>query len=211
MAMETELWTIQSLKDRWKDALSTGYQESANGQVSAILDARTIRYYSTLGLVDKPAEMRGRTAYYGRHHLLQLVAIKRLQAQGLRLAQVQEHLAGISDEALEELSEVPAFAGPASREVAPAAASARRESFWSAPTFAEALPRSPSKAGATLPGAAQIGVSRQLKLELAPGVHVLVDTTKIPDQADREVLAKAGQGLLHALRACGLHEPRSRR
>ena len=34
-------------------------------------DARLVRYYTTLGLLDRPAEMRGRTAYYRDRHLLQ--------------------------------------------------------------------------------------------------------------------------------------------
>ena len=44
-------------------------------------DARTIRYYATLGLIDRPEAFRGRTALYGARHLSQLVAIKRLQAK----------------------------------------------------------------------------------------------------------------------------------
>ena len=39
--------------------------------------------------------MRGRTALYGLRHLLQLVAIKRLQAKGYTLEQVQQALEGL--------------------------------------------------------------------------------------------------------------------
>ena len=67
-------------------------------------DLRTIRYYTTLGLLDRPAAMRGRTALYGPRHLLQLVAIKRLQARGLSLAAVQERVVGLSDAALRRLA-----------------------------------------------------------------------------------------------------------
>src|SRR5262249_5101766 len=49
-----------------------------------------------------------RTALYGRRHLLQLVAIKRLQARGLSLAQVQEELLGLPTTALARLAKVPA-------------------------------------------------------------------------------------------------------
>jgi hypothetical protein len=34
-------------------------------------DVRTIRYYGTLGLIDPPPEMTGRSARYGGRHLLQ--------------------------------------------------------------------------------------------------------------------------------------------
>jgi DNA-binding transcriptional MerR regulator len=51
--------------------------------------------------VDRPLSYEGRQATYGRRHLLQLVAIKLLQQQGLSLAQVQQALSGQPDERLE--------------------------------------------------------------------------------------------------------------
>ena len=74
------LWTIDELGSRVALALSVDYDGQASGRVRDVPDRRTIRYYTTLGLIDRPA-LRGRTALYGRRHLLQLVAIKRLQAQ----------------------------------------------------------------------------------------------------------------------------------
>ena len=79
-----------------------------SGRVRDVPDLRTIRYYTTLGLLDRPAAMRGRTALYGARHLLQLVAIKRLQARGLSLAAVQERVVGLSDAALRRLAETEA-------------------------------------------------------------------------------------------------------
>ena len=61
-----------------------------NGQVRAIPDERTVRYYGTIGLLDRPLAMRGRTALYGRKHLAQVVAIKRLQSAGRSLAEIHE-------------------------------------------------------------------------------------------------------------------------
>jgi DNA-binding transcriptional MerR regulator len=71
-------------------------------RVSASPDVRTIRYYTTLGLLDRPS-MEGRQARYGRRHLLQLLAIKALQGISLPLSQVQARLYGRSDEELEHL------------------------------------------------------------------------------------------------------------
>src|SRR5262249_18753924 len=68
-----------------------------NGQVRDRPDVRTIRYYGTLGLVDRPAEMTGRTALYGDRHLLQVLAVKALQARGATLADVQRTLVGASE------------------------------------------------------------------------------------------------------------------
>jgi DNA-binding transcriptional MerR regulator len=77
-------------------------QAQADGRVTAAPDARTVRYYGTLGLVDRPAIV-DREARYGRRHLLQLVAVKALQARGLPLAEVQARLYGSSNSELETL------------------------------------------------------------------------------------------------------------
>jgi hypothetical protein len=98
------LWTIEELSAEVARALATGYEGAASGRVRDVPDLRTIRYYTTLGLIDRPAAMRGRTALYGPRHLLQLVAIKRLQARGLSLAQVQEQLLAASDVMLGRLA-----------------------------------------------------------------------------------------------------------
>ena len=74
----------------------------ADGRVGAAPDGRTVRYYGTLGLVDRPA-LVNREARYTRRHLLQLTAIKALQAQGLSLAGIQERLYGRSNSELENL------------------------------------------------------------------------------------------------------------
>ena len=71
-------------------------------RVSAAPDARTVRYYTTLGLLDRPAIV-GRTARYSERHLRQLLAIKALQVQGLPLAQIQERLFGRSEAELNRL------------------------------------------------------------------------------------------------------------
>jgi DNA-binding transcriptional MerR regulator len=69
-------------------------------RVSAKPDARTIRYYSSLGLLDRPT-IQGRQAIYGRRHLLQLLAIKTLQLTSLPLAEIQARLYGLSDTEIE--------------------------------------------------------------------------------------------------------------
>lgn len=74
----------------------------ADGRVGAAPDARTVRYYGTLGLVDRPSLVE-REARYNRRHLLQLTAIKALQAQGLALSEIQRRLYGNSNSELENL------------------------------------------------------------------------------------------------------------
>ncbi len=117
--------------------LASAGLSSDDERVAAQLDARTVRYYQTLGLVSKPDRYDGRQAVYGYQHLLQLVAIKALQAQGLSLGQVQGWLPAQPVAALQaalagsltELSErgapaSPGRPGPATAPAIQAAASA---------------------------------------------------------------------------------------
>lgn len=73
-------------------------------RVSAAPDKRTIRYYTTLGLLDRP-EIEGRQAKYGDRHVMQLVAIKALQSVALPLSEVQSMLYGLSNEELDHVIE----------------------------------------------------------------------------------------------------------
>jgi DNA-binding transcriptional MerR regulator len=65
-------------------------------------DARTIRYYTTLGLLDRPF-IDGRQARYSQRHVLQLLAVKALQSMQFPLARVQEKLYGLTESELKSL------------------------------------------------------------------------------------------------------------
>jgi DNA-binding transcriptional MerR regulator len=104
---DAELWTIDRLCDLVATELLASDPSQPSARVRAVPDRRTIRWYTTIGLLDRPAEMRGRTALYGRRHLLQIVAIKRLQATGIPLAEIQARLAGATNGMLARLAELP--------------------------------------------------------------------------------------------------------
>ncbi|MFC7587562.1 helix-turn-helix domain-containing protein [Nonomuraea antimicrobica] len=97
----SDTWTIGELAEHAARALRAGAPPPANGRVRDVPGARLIRWYTTIGLVDPPLTRRGRTARYGRRHLLQLVAVKRLQASGRSIAEIQAVLAGATDRMLE--------------------------------------------------------------------------------------------------------------
>jgi DNA-binding transcriptional MerR regulator len=61
--------------------------------VMADLPIRTVRYYISIGLVDKPVG-ETRAARYTPTHLEQLLLIKRWTAQGLSLDRIRELLSG---------------------------------------------------------------------------------------------------------------------
>jgi DNA-binding transcriptional MerR regulator len=209
-------WTLDELVDRVRAALAVGYPGQRSGRVREVPDARAIRYYTTLGLVDRPAVVGGRGARYGERHLLQLVAIKRLQAQGLSLAEVQQELAGVRDDRLREFAQVPAEAVTAAAR--PQTGRSRR--FWagapaSAPSGAGAastpLARSapPERAGADrvaeAPEAADDGAEPVLYgIQLAPGALLLVESPRAPRPNDQRALRQAAAPLLETLRARGL-------
>ncbi len=142
-------WTIAELGDAVRAALrESGHSRAASGRVTAVPNPRTIRYYSTIGLVDRPTAMWGRTALYGRRHLLQLVAIKHLQARGLSLEAIQGRLAGLPSAELERLVAVrpdlqpsrltPSIDPPGAGEVSASpsssssSSSSGRKRFWAA-------------------------------------------------------------------------------
>src|SRR3954462_1242990 len=118
------LWTLPELVAEGATRIAA-LPAPKNGQVRAVPDERTVRYYTTLGLLDRPAAMRGRTALYGRRHLLQLVAIKRLQAKGRALTELQKELVGLSDAELERIANL-----PASIEQPAESPPRRSETFW---------------------------------------------------------------------------------
>lgn len=96
----TELLTLPQLVAAVPRLLAGRYAGSTSGRIRGLPDLRTVRWYRTLGLVDAAGCHRGRTALYGRRQLLQLVAIKQLQAGNLPLADIQAGLAGRSDREL---------------------------------------------------------------------------------------------------------------
>ncbi|MBM7815135.1 MerR family transcriptional regulator [Saccharothrix algeriensis] len=142
--MDDELWTIEQLPEQVAALLAENYGGQRNGRVRELPNGRAIRWYTTIGLVDRPVAGRGRTAWYGRRHVLQLVAVKKLQAAGHSLAEVQALLLGASDAKLAEL----AGAG----DVPARAAGSRGEGFWrerpaAAPTGGEPAQAAPAPTG----------------------------------------------------------------
>jgi DNA-binding transcriptional MerR regulator len=98
----------------------------ADARVSAVPDARTVRYYTTLGLLDRPTIVN-RQARYGQRHVRQLVAIKALQADGQPLATIQRQLYGRTDRELQNIVGTAAGGATAKRQARRLAVVSRRE------------------------------------------------------------------------------------
>ena len=206
-------WTLDQLTRLVGAALSVDYDGQASGRVRDLPDRRAIRYYTTIGLVDRPAAMRGRTALYARRHLLQLVAIKRLQAAGLSLAEVQARLAGATDALLERQARIPASL-PVEAEAAPPSAPAlpvpsARPAFWKrggvapvapvVPVAASGARAVPEPAAAARPRVPDAVASLQ-GLRLQAGVTLLLDRERPLDAGEVAAIRAAAAPLLEVLR-----------
>ena len=199
-------WNITELGERAAAALvTTDYDPPNNRQVRPVPDLRTVRYYMSLGLLDAPLEMRGRTGLYGRRHLLQLVAIKRLQQEGLKLGDVQARLSGLDERGLAKVAQVPpdvlnkaelpVVAGATVRGAAP---------FWTeSPALIAEGGEGGGEAGVRS-GAAARPASKPIngpavwvaKVRLAPGVNLHVETQS---RLDADALRQAAAPLLEQL------------
>jgi DNA-binding transcriptional MerR regulator len=190
------LWTLSELVSEVATRIAA-LPTPKNGQVRAVPDERTARYYVTLGLLDRPSAMRGRTALYGRRHAAQMIAIKRLQTTGRSLAEIQQLWPTLDDDALARMSGIalPRAAAPAAR-----AEFWKREPRLVEPASAEddaAAPRAPLERLDT-PGL-------ELRIELAPQITLSLAVV------DRVALSPADVRAIRAAAAPLLAELASRR
>jgi DNA-binding transcriptional MerR regulator len=209
----------------------------ANGRVRDVPNERLVRWYVTVGLVDPPLSRRGRVARYGRRHLLQLVAVKRRQAEGRSLAEIQAELAGATDEALAAVARIPdtqptpdvlpaaqarfwtrsaAQRGPAAAEEAGKRSPAAEEAGKRSPAAEEAGERdlvAAAGAGRALSAAdgdaVDRGPSRLVRgVRLASGVTLLLEgAAREPGPEDVTAILNAARALLAELASRRLREP----
>lgn len=199
--METPQWTLSELAAEVAAQLARNYEAADNGQVRAIPDERAIRYYNTLGLLDRPDATRGRTALYGPRHLAQVVAIKRLQAAGRSLSEIRTLMASIDDPTLSRVAGVVVPPRP-------------RRAFWREEAGGETAV-APASASASVPVPVPVPVSAPVSAPApAPpprtwvdlgGVLARVDRPLTPD--DLAALARAAAPLLAELTRRGLTTP----
>jgi len=174
-------------------------------------DARAVRWYASIGLVDRPVGGRGRGARYGVRHLRQLVAVRRLQADGWSLADIQGRLAGADDDTLSELAALPEQVDAVAVEpvhVEPVHA----EPVHAEPEAVPGPPRAASRADLQFwrPGSeAVVALERaphELRavgaVELAAGVVLVLP--RRPSATELPALAAAAEPLVAALIAFGL-------
>jgi DNA-binding transcriptional MerR regulator len=193
--MNDELWTLEQLPDRVAELLSDDYDGQSNGRVRELPNGRTIRWYTTIGLVDRPVATRGRTALYGPRHLLQLAAVKRLQAAGRTLAEIQEQLVGATDEQLADLAKVPRV------DLAWTDRPIRAGAFWRTAAHTDENSVADSVADSAGPTVA----THVHAIRLGDSVTVMLDgTTRAPTAEELTAIETAAAPLLDLLDRTGL-------
>ena len=177
---------------------------------------RTVRLYATEGLIDRPGR-EGRSAVYGRRHLLQLLLIRSLARRGLSLAAIAP-LIGLSDDELEQqLNQLEGDGNPASSLLAAMAAASeeRKEALdylrsLQSPASSEASPAAtdpellersasllpllgsplssrPSSRSSRSSGSRE-AASRWHRFTLAPGVELQIsDSVSVPPPGSRRM------------------------
>jgi DNA-binding transcriptional MerR regulator len=194
-------WTLDELVRRVAAGLADpAYPGAPNGRVRGLPDRRVVRWYTTTGLVDRPS-MQGRTALYSPRHLLQVVAVKRRQAEGRSLADIQAELAGATDETLRKVAAVPdelLAAEPAGPDE-PAHRPVRRQRFWADP---------PAAAPQVSSNGADDTVTKLAAVSLPGGALLVLPAA--PDDDDIDAIHAAARPLLELLAERGLLSPDER-
>lgn len=104
MNTEDKNFSIEELSEEVKILLGEyGLLKSqSDKRVNFAPDPRTIRYYTTLGLISSSKTVN-RQAKYKYEHVLQLSTIKALQGESFTLAEIQSQLYGKRNEELEAI------------------------------------------------------------------------------------------------------------
>lgn len=153
-----EEFTLEALVETAARELHGLGVRSDDGRVAAVPDERSVRFYQTTGLVDRPMRYDGRKAIYGYRHLLQVLAVKRLQQEGQPLALIQRALTGRT------FSELEQALGLVARELAPSVRDGAE------------------RAGA---GGRQVPTTVTLiKADLGPGIVVTIDPSQVEHHQD---------------------------
>ncbi len=167
--------SIEQAVERANALLAAATSPQPDGRVRSTLDARTIRYYQTLGIVPPPRRAGGRRAVYRSTHLVRAVMTKLLQAGGARLGDVARRLGDRSDQELwQQVGDLLQSGG-----TEPAGA----PSSLPMPSQMPTIPGDPAEPRA---------------VTILPGVHLLMEATATADpdellDAMRAFLARRGR------------------
>ena len=93
-------WNARGLAAPAPSLVAAAGRRPTNASARAAPSARSVRFYVSHGLLDRP-EGTGTAATYGYRHLLQLLAIKIRQREGQRLEVIKKEMKELAGDALE--------------------------------------------------------------------------------------------------------------
>lgn len=161
------------------------------------VNARLVRHYTTERLLDEPLR-QGREARYTRRHLLQLLTLRRLMADGHGAAALRGTLQGHADPELEAL-----LTGERQLDVQPSNPALDYLRALSAPSLSPASLLGAVPPAAAFPAAPSTPAAERLtRLTLAPGIELLVRTdARLPkSRLEQDHLAQTFLDALDRLR-----------
>ena len=100
---DTEYQGVRELAEAAERFLREAGPTHRKGTVTEFPNERTVRYYISSGLLTSSSEKRGLRSVFGYEHLLKLLTIKKLQADGLPISVIKEL---ISDKTVEDLEKL---------------------------------------------------------------------------------------------------------
>jgi len=181
--------------------------EQERGTVTTVPDERTIRYYIAEGLIQATDEKQGTSSVFSYLNLLQLVAVKKLQAEHLPIRKIREVVAGKSEQEMETLLGIGQESGTKGDEArryleslltSPSGRHLRAMTVDGArPPRRSTTPQSPqSQSFGTAPGAWQ-------RIEIEPGLelHIRSDYTPPATSARTRGLAERIRSILNKWRS----------
>ncbi|HYV11268.1 MAG TPA: MerR family transcriptional regulator [Pyrinomonadaceae bacterium] len=142
--------------------------EQERGTVTSVPDERTIRYYLAEGLIQTPEERQGTASVFNYLNLLQLLTVKKLQAEHLPIRKIRELVAGKSEQELETLLGV---RGPSGKKI-----EAKR---YLESLLAPAPSTPPKQAAAAPPPQLDASASWQ-RVEIEPGLELHIRSDYSP-------------------------------
>jgi DNA-binding transcriptional MerR regulator len=186
----------------------SGAARQGRGTVTELPDERTVRYYLAEGLIPPAEEKQGTASVFGFRHLLQLLVVKKLQAEGLPIRAIRELVTGKTERQLERLLGVEQ--GQASGAAARGEALGYLESLLrkspSAPLPSAPPPQVLAPQSASLASPSAAPRETWARVELEPGLELHVSDSYRAPQGEG-ALRRLSQAFVNLLRAHGAGSP----
>ena len=183
----------------------SGVAQQARGTVTELPDERTVRYYLAEGLIPPAEEKQGTASVFGYRHLLQLLVVKKLQAEHLPIRAIKDLVTGKTERQLEKLlgAEQERAPGSPGREEA----LGYLESLLKKGAPSPAPPPSAPPPVAFMASPSASTRETWARVELEPGLEVHVSDSYHAPQGEG-ALRRLSQAFLGLLRARGAQPPR---